>query len=301
MFHNHKKYNCPVKLWLGLDYPSSPPTCYVVPTRDMGIKPRHVHVDNSGFIYHGYLTQWNVRSSLKELCTTLTTVFSKDPPVFAKPAAGRASSHTPAQGQQTSSTPQPPAPQPQHSRPAPSQPERPPAPVASPPHRQPPPPPAAAVPAQPPAGGSWPSTSTAYATGPAAAAVEEESKESLVLFVMSKINVSRPALPCRTLRMACLCSNEPEPREQRIHEAPTRPRARNDASAHYIVVCHSWQVPAQARNKNRERKKSKLTPSPCMHKHTMPRRQGMRTSGEPTMPNSTTTRQRKPISRSRSR
>ena len=39
MFHNQKKYNCPVRFWLVLDYPMSPPICYVSPTRDMGIKP----------------------------------------------------------------------------------------------------------------------------------------------------------------------------------------------------------------------------------------------------------------------
>ena len=222
MFHNQKKYNCPVKFWMGLDYPSSPPICYVSPTRDMGIKPRHVHVDNAGFIYHLYLTQWNVRSSLKELCSTLTTVFSKDPPVFAKPQGGQGASHPPSQ-QQSSSQPQQqvqPSPQlqPAQTRPV-SQPERPPPASAGnshPPPQQPPsqassrPPPnpssaAAGVAggggATQPAAGSWSGGGVGgWATGPLSAAagnVEEESKESLISFVMSKINVlSPPTSPC---------------------------------------------------------------------------------------------------------
>lgn len=84
MFYNQKKYNCPVRIWFCLDYPKSPPICYVTPTRDMGIKPRHVHVDSAGFIYHQYLTQWSDSSSVKELVATLKNVFSREPPVYAK-------------------------------------------------------------------------------------------------------------------------------------------------------------------------------------------------------------------------
>mmetsp|Transcript_24228 Transcript_24228/g.38070 ORF Transcript_24228/g.38070 Transcript_24228/m.38070 type:complete len:420 (+) Transcript_24228:35-1294(+) len=123
MYYNTKQYNCPVKVWLNFDYPSSPPTCYVNPTADMAIKPRHVHVDSAGFIYHQYLTEWGSRCTLKQLCSTLSQVFSKDPPVYAlppgsgpkQPAAAQPSRKTPApaqpRGQQP--TPQPPAPQPQ--------------------------------------------------------------------------------------------------------------------------------------------------------------------------------------------
>ena len=129
MFHNQKKYNCPVKFWLALDYPASPPTCYVSPTREMGIKPRHVHVDNAGFIYHQYLTQWSLRSSLKELCSTLTAVFSKDPPVFAKPsgsgAAAGSSSSSRAAAAAYQRTPAQESASPQVHRPSPQESSRP--------------------------------------------------------------------------------------------------------------------------------------------------------------------------------
>lgn len=222
MYHNQKKYNCPVKFWMGLDYPSSPPICYVSPTRDMGIKPRHVHVDNAGFIYHLYLTQWNVRSSLKELCSTLTTVFSKDPPVYAKPQGGQGASHPPSQQQQSSSQPQQQVqpssqPQPAEIRPVP-QPERPPPAAAGKSHQLVQQPPSQASSRPPPnpssaaagvagavtqaAAGSWAGgVAGGWATGPSSAAggnVEEESKDSLISFVMSKINVR-----CSPLHFPC--------------------------------------------------------------------------------------------------
>eukprot|EP00961_Rhodomonas_salina_P256360 3464565-Rhodomonas_salina.1 len=88
MIYGTKRYNCPVQIWLMQDYPATQPTCYVKPTHDMAIKPRHVHVDGAGFIYHQYLTEWNPRSNLKVLCNTLSQVFGKDPPVYAKPSTG---------------------------------------------------------------------------------------------------------------------------------------------------------------------------------------------------------------------
>jgi hypothetical protein len=224
MFHNQKKYNCPVRFWLVLDYPMSPPICYVSPTRDMGIKPRHVHVDNAGFIYHQYLTQWNVRSTLKDLCSTLTTVFSKDPPVYAKPQGGQAT-HPPHQ----QSTPQPqPVQQPPQQQPQQQPPSHPPqqaaaraskpAPASGSSHvLQPPqhlpsqasghpgPSSLASLPSnllggdtqrQPPAVADAELEAALALSAQLAAAdkhstVEQESKESLIFFVMSKINVKR--------------------------------------------------------------------------------------------------------------
>lgn len=48
MIYGTKRYNCPVQIWLMQDYPATQPTCYVKPTHDMAIKPRHVHVDGAG-------------------------------------------------------------------------------------------------------------------------------------------------------------------------------------------------------------------------------------------------------------
>ena len=224
MFHNQKKYNCPVKFWLGLDYPTSPPTCYVSPTRDMGIKPRHVHVDNAGFIYHQYLTQWSVRSTLKDLCSTLTTVFSKDPPVYAKPQGGQATQPS-QQPQPVQQPPPPPPPQQAAARPA-SQPvpasagglenapidlfrggSHPPPPPQHPSNqassRPPPPPPAAA-------GRASPAGAHAGDAGERSA-VEQESKDNLIQYVMSKINVKRSSLCLLNAAALSLSLSRPPP------------------------------------------------------------------------------------------
>jgi len=220
MFHNQKKYNCPVKFWMGLDYPASPPICYVSPTRDMGIKPRHVHVDNAGFIYHQYLTQWNVRSSLKDLCTTLTTVFSKDPPVYAKPSGGQAAAHMPSQ--QATVNLQPAVQQPLHPPAASPESEPVRAPTAAAAHSQPPsrnPPSQASSRPPPPSTSSQPAPPSWAASGAggwavgsslaATTAAEEESKDSLILFVMSKINVSlKNAPPMRMCAPKYLISSQ---------------------------------------------------------------------------------------------
>eukprot|EP00285_Hemiselmis_virescens_P007605 CAMPEP_0173380624 /NCGR_PEP_ID=MMETSP1356-20130122/3278_1 /TAXON_ID=77927 ORGANISM="Hemiselmis virescens, Strain PCC157" /NCGR_SAMPLE_ID=MMETSP1356 /ASSEMBLY_ACC=CAM_ASM_000847 /LENGTH=458 /DNA_ID=CAMNT_0014334287 /DNA_START=14 /DNA_END=1390 /DNA_ORIENTATION=+ len=97
MYVNNNKYNCPMVIWLHVDYPNTPPTCFVVPTLDMQIKTRHMHVDAAGFVYHHYLTQWNLESTLKILCDTLCAVFSKDPPVFARTRTSTSSSSSSGQ------------------------------------------------------------------------------------------------------------------------------------------------------------------------------------------------------------
>ncbi|KAJ1472560.1 UEV domain-containing protein [Baffinella frigidus] len=133
MFHNQKKYNCPLCIWINLDFPSSPPTCYVKPTQDMAIKPRHVHVDSAGFVYHGYLTTWTHQSTLKILCDTLTAAFSQDSPVYAVPGGGGARPPQPRSQPQQPALSQPPVYQP------PAQPQHQPQPqVVSPQHVVPP-------------------------------------------------------------------------------------------------------------------------------------------------------------------
>uniref|UniRef100_A0A7S0V3F2 UEV domain-containing protein n=1 Tax=Hemiselmis tepida TaxID=464990 RepID=A0A7S0V3F2_9CRYP len=130
MYVKQTRYNCPVVIWVHIDYPVTPPTTYVSPTSDMQIKPRHMHVDAAGFVYHTYLTQWSAASNLKVLCETLSQVFSKDPPVFAaarskssQPAtpSSAASSHGSAAGGLLSAAAQQPRPQ-QPPPPPPAQP-----------------------------------------------------------------------------------------------------------------------------------------------------------------------------------
>jgi len=76
------QYNIPVTIWIAEKYPLVPPTCYVTPTKDMRIKQRHRHVDNHGMVYLPYLNQWNIKSTLVELITFMSSVFSEDPPVY---------------------------------------------------------------------------------------------------------------------------------------------------------------------------------------------------------------------------
>lgn len=86
------KYNIPVSIYLPVTYPHSSPTCYVTPTPDMRVKANHLHVDLHGMVYLPYLNQWNPRSSLSELVTFMSSVFSQDPPVYRydpnRPAPG---------------------------------------------------------------------------------------------------------------------------------------------------------------------------------------------------------------------
>jgi len=82
IYFKGNQYNIPVTLWIGEKYPLVPPTCYVTPTKDMRIKPRHRHVDNHGMVYLPYLNQWNIKSTLVELITFMSSVFSEDPPVY---------------------------------------------------------------------------------------------------------------------------------------------------------------------------------------------------------------------------
>ncbi|MES1915517.1 MAG: hypothetical protein MHM6MM_007446 [Cercozoa sp. M6MM] len=81
-------YNIPVEIWFPPRFPYAPPMCYVVPTANMSIKARHRHVDTQGLIFLPYLSNWNARSSLIELVTMISSVFSADPPVYSKPPSG---------------------------------------------------------------------------------------------------------------------------------------------------------------------------------------------------------------------
>jgi len=79
-------YNIPVTFWMPYKFPAKPPICFVTPTKDMMIKRQHKHVDSQGMIYHSYLSNWSQHeSNLIVLATNISSVFGKDPPVFARP------------------------------------------------------------------------------------------------------------------------------------------------------------------------------------------------------------------------
>jgi len=77
------QYNIPVAIWFPVQFPKTAPICYVTPVQGMKVKPRHLHVDAQGLIYHPYLHEWSSKSSLIDLIGLLCSVFGKDPPVFA--------------------------------------------------------------------------------------------------------------------------------------------------------------------------------------------------------------------------
>jgi ESCRT-I complex subunit TSG101 len=63
-----------------------PPMCYVTPTQNMMIKPRHKHVDSAGRCYLPYLTEWQAKTStIYEMINYMSAVFGNDPPVYQKP------------------------------------------------------------------------------------------------------------------------------------------------------------------------------------------------------------------------
>lgn len=79
-------YRIPIEFWIPKQYPSGAPMAYVRPTSQMVIHPGN-HVDINGMCYHPYLSYWadNLSSSLVELVSVLSDVFSREPPVYAKP------------------------------------------------------------------------------------------------------------------------------------------------------------------------------------------------------------------------
>jgi len=117
-----KQYNIPIAVWIIETYPHTPPLCYVNPTQNMIIKPKHKHVDLNGQCYLPYLSSWSAASSnVLGLVQTMCSVFSQDPPVRSQmtPNASPQSSpiqpviSSPAPIPMTTTNPyvQPPAPQ----------------------------------------------------------------------------------------------------------------------------------------------------------------------------------------------
>eukprot|EP00462_Mataza_sp_D1_P025060 CAMPEP_0175137208 /NCGR_PEP_ID=MMETSP0087-20121206/9691_1 /TAXON_ID=136419 /ORGANISM="Unknown Unknown, Strain D1" /LENGTH=422 /DNA_ID=CAMNT_0016420025 /DNA_START=73 /DNA_END=1341 /DNA_ORIENTATION=+ len=84
IFFRGASYNIPVRIWVTSSYPVNPPMIYVTPVAGMRIKARHKHVDMHGLVYLPYLNQWSQgTSSLYELSSVLSSVFSEDPPVYS--------------------------------------------------------------------------------------------------------------------------------------------------------------------------------------------------------------------------
>ncbi|MEW5306901.1 MAG: hypothetical protein WDW36_009337 [Sanguina aurantia] len=80
------RYNIPVTIWLTERYPYTPPTIYVEPTPNMMIKAGHPNVDRSGTVTMPSTRQWiSPSSNLVETVFEMSQLFSREPPLFARP------------------------------------------------------------------------------------------------------------------------------------------------------------------------------------------------------------------------
>eukprot|EP00920_Eleutheroschizon_duboscqi_P036633 GHVT01088142.1.p1 GENE.GHVT01088142.1~~GHVT01088142.1.p1 ORF type:complete len:258 (+),score=31.75 GHVT01088142.1:416-1189(+) len=77
-------YHLPVTIYFDPPYPACAPRCFLTPTGDMAIKPRHKHASETGRIYLPYLANWNpMDAKLGHLLALMASTFSEDPPLFS--------------------------------------------------------------------------------------------------------------------------------------------------------------------------------------------------------------------------
>ncbi|KAL9933337.1 hypothetical protein V8E36_008055 [Tilletia maclaganii] len=102
-------YHIPCSFWIPHGYPREPPIVYVTPTQTMLVR-KGKHVDANGRVSGSYLDTWSRKAegcNLLDLIHACQEIFSQQPPVYAKPAAGGPATSTAASG---SSSPKPPSP-----------------------------------------------------------------------------------------------------------------------------------------------------------------------------------------------
>lgn len=74
----------PVTFLLDKGFPNEPPLCAVKILPNTYIKQNHQNVDLKGFIYMPYLSQWGPFHDIFRLVIEMSSLFSKDPPLFFK-------------------------------------------------------------------------------------------------------------------------------------------------------------------------------------------------------------------------
>jgi len=80
-------YNIPLSVFITEYHPQFSPLVYVKPTTSMAIKADHPHVSQDGMVHIPYLASWDsLRSTLIGMVQVLQSVFSQNPPVFARPS-----------------------------------------------------------------------------------------------------------------------------------------------------------------------------------------------------------------------
>ncbi|GAA5932661.1 uncharacterized protein JCM15063_002170 [Sporobolomyces koalae] len=115
---NTNVYHCPIVFWLPLDFPSTPPIVFILPSETLAVR-KGKNVDAGGRVTTQYLDQWSRKSeacSLLALIEDLIPIFSARYPVTTiqpkPPARPSPPTSSPAGISAASSTPQPPPPRP---------------------------------------------------------------------------------------------------------------------------------------------------------------------------------------------
>ena len=79
-------YRFPIKIWVPQAYPQESPMIYVIPGRDMLVRPGQ-HVGVEGRVYHPYLRDWNSmwdRANISDFLAHLQQAFAREPPLVSK-------------------------------------------------------------------------------------------------------------------------------------------------------------------------------------------------------------------------
>lgn len=108
LYYRGVTYNTPIDMYLPPNYPNQPPIIYVRPASNMVIKEGHNHVGNDGMVYMPYLHSWTKMShNLVDACLNMTSIFSNEPPCYAKPPGYRAPAPAPAPRPAAAASPAP--------------------------------------------------------------------------------------------------------------------------------------------------------------------------------------------------
>ncbi|MCJ1402941.1 hypothetical protein MMC11_006162 [Xylographa trunciseda] len=89
VFFRGAAYSFPISLWIPHGYPFESPIAYVIPTKEMTVRPSQ-YVSDEGRIYHPYIAGWQPdRFNILELVRIFQEIFSREPPVRSKQSPPR--------------------------------------------------------------------------------------------------------------------------------------------------------------------------------------------------------------------
>ncbi|KAF2077966.1 hypothetical protein CYY_000766 [Polysphondylium violaceum] len=81
IYYNNVTYYIPVVIWMPLAYPMEAPMVVLDPTPDMYIVKSHPHVNEQGIVFHPYMNNWTMSSTLGQYIKLLCDTFSLRPPL----------------------------------------------------------------------------------------------------------------------------------------------------------------------------------------------------------------------------